>query len=335
MSRTRIVRGKIFEKVQDHLTYFSDKSILESSANFYSENSETTIQLKDNPKKFKPIISLNKTRMLILQGSRRKGRNRDNTAKAKDLLFKDYTENKIGFEKLRLELESETYDVEKQNSWYSVTSRKENAAKIAKDKVEKIKEFCKKSDQDLFEIFSNDIEYYSIGAIEDIAKMMVAKMQKNEGGEFTNISLTEAVINHSSSKNFIGAIKNNIQKYLIEHKGNVKSLEIKDDSKGVLYDMLVEDNISSPKFGDKFSGLGITINDVWAYQVYITEYTVKGNFYNIKLEYIYWDHFGLDYPDIQKYNKDIFFAWFVLQHFKGYQPFITKIDIIGSLRGSF
>ena len=69
-------------------------------------------------------------------------------------------------------------------------------------------------------------------------------------------------------------------------------------------------------------------------QVYITEYTVKGNFYNIKLEYIYWDHFGLDYPDIQKYNKDIFFAWFVLQHFKGYQPFITKIDI-GSLRGSF
>ena len=40
MSRTRIVRGKIFEKVQDHLTYFSDKSILEASANVYAENSQ-------------------------------------------------------------------------------------------------------------------------------------------------------------------------------------------------------------------------------------------------------------------------------------------------------
>ena len=38
------------------------------------------------------------------------------------------------------------------------------------------------------------------------------------------------------------------------------------------------------------------------------------------------DHFGLDYPDIEKYDNDIFIAWFILQHFRGYKPFITKIS---------
>ena len=51
------------------------------------------------------------------------------------------------------------------------------------------------------------------------------------------------------------------------------------------------------------------------------------------LEYIYYDHFGLDFPDIHKYDKDIFYAWFVLQHFRGYKPFITKLDIAGEIKG--
>ena len=71
--------------------------------------------------------------------------------------------------------------------------------------------------------------------------------------------------------------------------------------------------------------IGITINDVWAYQVYITKFEVNGNNYEMKLNYVYYDHFGLDYPDIQKFDYDIFIAWFILQHFRGYKPFITSI----------
>jgi len=55
----------------------------------------------------------------------------------------------------------------------------------------------------------------------------------------------------------------------------------------------------------------------------------------MKLNYIYWDHFGLDFPDIQKFDKDIFYSWFVLQHFRGYKPLTTKIDIVGELKGAF
>jgi hypothetical protein len=102
-----------------------------------------------------------------------------------------------------------------------------------------------------------------------------------------------------------------------------------------LYQDWVDDGIDNPKFSDKMSGLGITINDVWAYQVYITKYKTNGNNFEMNLKYIYYDHFGLDYPDIQKFNKDIFYSWFVLQHFRGFRPFITKIDIVGEFKGDF
>lgn len=49
MSRNRFVKGKIYEFVEDHVTYFSEKSITEYSGINYIENSDTTIILGDNP----------------------------------------------------------------------------------------------------------------------------------------------------------------------------------------------------------------------------------------------------------------------------------------------
>lgn len=55
------------------------------------------------------------------------------------------------------------------------------------------------------------------------------------------------------------------------------------------------------------SGLGITLNDIWAYEIWIKE--IKEVIYpwmpNHKLTYltlnfIYFDYFGLDYPDLEK-----------------------------------
>lgn len=273
--------------------------------------------------------------ILILQGSRRKGKNRSNSGTALDMLYDDYLDNAQGFEKLRKELYNETYNVEKQDSFYNVTSREEYAKNHSNNKVKKIEAFCKKTDEDLFKIFRNDITSYSSGKIETVAVAMVDKMKENKGGEFSNIDLTNAVIKHENSINFINSIKKVLKEYLKDKKGEIDELKIDDDSKGLLYDKLVRDKVDNPKFSDWFSGLGITINDVWAYQVYITKFEVNGNNYEMKLNYVYYDHFGLDYPDIQKFDKDIFYSWFVLQHFKGYKPFVTKIDIVGELKGTF
>ncbi|TRW25665.1 DUF3289 family protein [Flavobacterium zepuense] len=273
--------------------------------------------------------------MLVLQGSRRKGKNRENTGTALDMLAGDYPENAAGFEKLRKQLYDETYNLEAQDGWFD-TPRADNAKADSDNRMKQVKEYCNKSDDELFRIFKSEIQgIYSSGKIETVAGEMVDRMKSNSGGEYTNKDLTDAVIAHGNSKTFIAAVKKVVDEYVKEKKGEISDLEITDDGKGKLYDKLVRDGVDNPKFSDWFSGLGITINDVWAYQIYITDYKVNGSNYEMKLEYIYYDHFGLDYPDIQKYDKSIFYSWFVLQHFKGYKPFITKLDIVGPLNGTF
>lgn len=336
MSRLRIVKGKITEIVGGDLRYYSEADIVEAAGDTYSEKSAKNILHNGNPGKYvEPNQKQYQYPILILQGSRRKGKNRKNDGTANDMLYKDYPENSIGFQRLRNELYSETYSVDKQENWYNYSSREDNATNQANSKIEKIKNFCKKSDSELFDIFRDDIKGFAMGELENVAVSMVDAVKSNKGGVYNNINLTNAVIAHQNSQNFISAIKTNIQQYLSQNKGEISGLEIKDDSKGILYDMLVEDNVSSPKFSDKFGGLGITINDVWAYQVYITYYKTTNNHFQMNLNYIYWDHFGLDYPDIQKYNNDIFFAWFIVQHFREYKPLLTKIDIVGKHSGFF
>jgi len=39
--------------------------------------------------------------------------------------------------------------------------------------------------------------------------------------------------------------------------------------------------------------------------------------------------------DLAKFDEDIFYCWFVLQHFMGYKPFITKISITETCYGKF
>lgn len=291
-------------------------------------------QLKEEIKVTVPVKKL-KLPILILQGSRRKGKNRENTGPAQDMLSNDYPAGEPGIEKLRKELYSETFNVEKQDGWYNMTNRPDNAKNQSDYKIKKIREFLKQSDADLFSTFKSDIEYYSKGEMETVAKAMVDKMQSNSGGVYESNVLAQHVLGHESSKNFVGAINNVLRDYLKSNKGKIDTLEITDDGKGLLYDMLVKRKVDSPRFSDNFSGLGITINDVWAYQVYITGYKTSGNNYTLNLRYVYYDHFGLDYPDIQKYDHDIFYAWFVLQHFKGYQPFITEVNLKGELKGTF
>lgn len=60
MSRTRIVKGKIFEKIADHLIYYSESNISEYTSKTYSENSETAIKHGGNPSSPPPPPTLAK-----------------------------------------------------------------------------------------------------------------------------------------------------------------------------------------------------------------------------------------------------------------------------------
>lgn len=288
-------------------------------------------------------LSLKKLKfpMLILQGSRRKGKRaiRDATGiilstneTSLDMLYGDYSEDEIGFSKLYNELYSEEYNKLIKNGNPTESSHF-RAKYLAEDRMINVREFCKKNNSELFEIFKDKMWIYASGDIKTVVRNMVDKVKSNTGGEYTNQVLTNAVIKHENSITFISKVKEVITEYLKENKGNIENLEILDESNGKIFQLLKDKNVKSPIFDDNTSGLRIAINDVWTYKVYITRHKVNENHFEIGLEYVYYDHFGLDFPDIHKYNQDIFYAWFVLQHFRNYKPFITKIDIVGELKG--
>ncbi len=58
--------------------------------------------------------------------------------------------------------------------------------------------------------------------------------------------------------------------------------------------------------------------------------------YTAKYKVTLWDHFGLNYSDIEKFNyyRNGFITWFILQHLRGYKPFITKMTFEKEFKGN-
>jgi hypothetical protein len=66
-----------------------------------------------------------------------------------------------------------------------------------------------------------------------------------------------------------------------------------------------KENVDKTRFNnnsDTLSGIQIAINDVWAYKISLTEYYLKNNEPHGKLQFDFYDHFGLDFPDIEKFD---------------------------------
>lgn len=261
--------------------------------------------------------------LLILQGSRKKGRNYENTDIHNDLRYNDYEENEAGLSKLKDELMTE--DNPNENLINSIINKFRN-------------NFFTKSNKELFEIFDDKIEWFSRGDLERVAKDVISKVRQNKGGAYKNSVLTNKIKNHQNSKNFVKKVKEAITFELKKAKGNIsevaKVITIGDDKGNwVLFSWLKKNDVKSLNFPEKFSGLGILINDMWAYEVNVLEYDTKllnkrgYGVVKLKLLFGYYDHFGLDYPDLIKYPEyDIFYAWYTLQHFRGYKPLITTIE---------
>jgi hypothetical protein len=287
-------------------------------------------------------LSLKKVKlpMLIIQSVGRKGKKTKKVNGVKvstnetaiDLLYGDYTEDEKGFEKLRIQIYEEAFNDNKQDGKLDFTTREDFANKKANDVLSKIKEFANKKDDELFQIFKDDAEsQFSKGDLEKNIDRMILKMQNNEGGEYSHLDLTNAVIEHENTQKFITNVKKWTSTYLEldKFKNNLEGLRIIDDSEGIIYHSNFKEKVDKPRFNnffDKTTGIQIAINDVWAYQISLTEYYLEKNEPHGKLQFDFYDHFGLDYPDIEKYQNDIFISWFILQHFRSYRPFITKIS---------
>lgn len=259
---------------------------------------------------------------LVLRSSKKKGRNATDTATADDLLYGDYSEN--GIEKLRKEIS----DLE-----FKDCKNREEANEFANSRIDNLKPYLEKTNEELFDIFENDIKWWSKGDLEDVAVDVVSKMKENKGGIYSSQAMTSAAKNHGTFVDFAYICEWCIGDFISKGK-KIEDLVITMNSPlkqdGKLYKAILSEDAVPPLFNtlnDTINGLRILVNGVWAYELRVIRYRKMYTPLFIELEYTLYDHFGLDAPDIHKFDKEIFYVWFILQHFRGYKPLITKMKI--------
>ena len=188
----------------------------------------------------------------------------------------------------------------------------------------------RQSDETNFQVMRdmcNDL--FSSGDLQTNINAMIDKFQRSEGGVYESEILNKAVRQHESTKNFVGQIEQQLHEKLKKHGGNALAIP-KDQLK-------LKGNPRFGDFGDTWrGGLTIAINDVWAYDVDITDYDRAGDNYVAHVRLKLYDHFGLDKPDVEKKYRHLagFRSWFVLQHHRGYKPFIVEIPLTYAFKGS-
>ncbi|OXA83241.1 DUF3289 family protein, partial [Flavobacterium hibernum] len=218
------------------------------------------------------------------------------------------------------------------------------------------------SDELLFFTFKNTAElYFARGEMQDNLDQLIAKFKRSEGGIFESPIMTKHALARSETDEYCQKVEDYIAEQL---KNNLSKLEEVEDVEPYFAKKIGVENLFFNSKGERskrnkiFSkptysygalheapikatdGLTIALNDIWAAEVLLKELLFEGNNYTAKYEVILWDHFGLDLPDMEKiFNiipsvNETFISWFVLQHLRGYKPFLTKIKFQKEFQGS-
>ncbi|MFP1785901.1 DUF3289 family protein [Lonsdalea quercina] len=188
---------------------------------------------------------------------------------------------------------------------------------------------------------------FSSGDLKFVILAMIAKFEKKEGGEFRHPELTRAVRAHPGTQAFVKRIISGVEATIETQRGEINQLPL--DNWMPQYQKPGENILRPPtfhSFKDIYAGLTITINDVWAAKAELVQYNRVGRFYTGKVRVTFYDHFGLDLPDIgpdptngsiKKYGMLLGFrSWFILQHLKqfGCKPFITVMEMDYPIKGT-
>lgn len=179
------------------------------------------------------------------------------------------------------------------------------------------------TDDQLFKTFQDMCtELFATGDLEGVIIDMIKQFKANNPADFKDVRLTNAVKAHSSTKNFVDEVLMAVSEQVMSQKEGLHQTTVergKFDKRRPVFNSM----------SDTAGGLTITINDTWAHEVNITEYDyVDDDHFTGKLKVSIYDDFGLDPPDVTKKYSYLagFRAWFILQHDRGYRPFVTVIE---------
>ncbi|MEQ8199000.1 MAG: DUF3289 family protein, partial [Clostridiaceae bacterium] len=188
----------------------------------------------------------------------------------------------------------------------------------------------------LFEIFKAMVtDFFSTEEMESVILDMIEHFKSGAGTDYSNSVLTLRAMEHENTKKYIDSTKSALIEELIMNGGNLSALEYKENG--------VETNLHKrimlterPIFNtitDIYQGLTITIDDTWANNIEVRNYSLVDKNFEGTIHFTIYDHFGLDKPDVEKEYVFLggFRSWFLLQHYNQfnsiYKPFVTVIEI--------
>lgn len=171
--------------------------------------------------------------------------------------------------------------------------------------------------------------------LESVILDMIGHFMAGSGVDYLNDTLTEKVLEHSETQDYIASVKDCIDQLLKKYNGDIMQLHyiVAERKTNPLVSLLKDMRISEPSYdtpNDKLTGLTICIDSLWGNQIEVKSYSKLGNSYSGILSFTLYDHFGLDAADVAKYGLLAGFrAWYILQHSKeyngAYKPFVTMI----------
>jgi len=197
------------------------------------------------------------------------------------------------------------------------------------------------NDDALFLDFRIMVEAMARGDLNDNIKAMISKFQKNEGGVYENAKLTAAAQANPSTQRFCTGIEDEMAERIKKAGGELITMEDKTVYSGKESGYKTSHPYGHPSYPysrdyNLVKGLTIAVNDVWSYKVTLLSFKQTGDNYKARYEVQLWDHFGLDLPDMEKFYSwgAGFRAWFLLQHLRGYKPFLTKMVFTKEFSGN-
>lgn len=181
--------------------------------------------------------------------------------------------------------------------------------------------------------------YFAMGDLENNLDAMIDKFARKEGGIYESTILNNAISISPQVRKYCDGINAYLREQLIGNGWDISALEDKHvyftkDSDLKLRKKKNKHFENRPIFNtweDRVKGTAIALNDIWATEVKVTSFHKTRKHFEVTYQVTLWDHFGLDITDMEKIFNVIpsvgetFVCWFILQHLRGYIPFITKI----------
>lgn len=212
----------------------------------------------------------------------------------------------------------------------------ESIKEISKDH----KSYCRNNNVNLlYNSFENLLKNCSLNEMQKVALDMLNHFMTGNGKEYRNELLTKHAKNHNSTLKYVKNTKEMVKNYILQKKGNINNIKL-DLGTDKYFGDLTRPRFNSWLF-DTFAGLRITVNDTWGMRIELKNfvYCKKHNVFEGDLDFIIYDHFGLDGNDVEKFGNIHrgFGAWYCLQRYSGfnkkYKPFIDYIEFTEHIEG--